>query len=131
MSIIIKPRRKFVIQQELVWSPEEVCEMSLLFIDTICTPDVVYASSEKIYKLFEDENPRIIVKHATTAYDSPPSNNAEWNDVANSFLHRIVSHPKILLYTDMVRWVVDHVDITAITFTTMKNTILGLLKLRI
>ena len=62
MSRIIKVRRKFVIQQEPVLPPEEVSEMSPLFTDTTCTMDAGSFSKEEIYKLFEDENPRIIVK---------------------------------------------------------------------
>jgi len=64
------------------------------------------------------------VKHATTIDDSPPSNNDTWNDVAYSFLHRIVARPKILPYTYMVIWVVDNLDITDKTFINMKKTVI-------
>lgn len=87
-------RRKFVIQQEPVLRPEEVSEMPRLFTDTTCTPDEGSFSWEGIYKLFKDENPRIIQKQIENADDYPPYNNDTWNDVANSFLHRIVARPK-------------------------------------
>jgi len=62
MSRLIKVRRKSVIQKEPALPLEEVSERSPLFTDTTCTPDAGSSSSEAIYELFEDENPRIIVK---------------------------------------------------------------------
>lgn len=84
-----------------------------------------------IYKLFEDENLRVIVKHTVVVDDSPPSNGVVWNDVANSLFHKIVAHPKILPYTYMVRWVVDQLEITDRTFITSRKTTIGSFKLRI
>lgn len=102
--------------------------MSPLFTNTTCTLDAGSASWETIYKLLEDENLKIIKKWDAIANDSPPSNNIPWNDVANSFLPRIVVCPKILPYTDMVRCIVDHLDITDIMFITLKKTIIGSFK---
>lgn len=102
--------------------------MSPLFTDTTCTPDVGSSSREEIYKLFEDEDLRIILKQAATTDDSLPCNIDIHNDVANSFLHRIAAHTKILPYTDMVRLVVDHLDIMDKKFITLKKKIIGSFK---
>lgn len=37
-----------------------------LFSDTTCTPDVGAFSWEAMYKLFEDENPRVVERKVTT-----------------------------------------------------------------
>lgn len=48
--------------------------------------------------------------------------------VANSFLHIIVARPKILPYIDMIRWVIDNLDITDRLFLTPKKKIIGSFK---
>lgn len=68
------------------------------------------------------------MKQTTTADESPQSNTAAWNDMVNSFLHRIVARPKVLPYTDIVRWVVDQLDITDRMFITLKKIVIGSLK---
>lgn len=102
--------------------------MSPLFTDTTCTLDVGSASWEVIYKLFEDENPRVIVKQIATIDVYPRSNDVAWNDVANSFLNIIDAYPKILPYVDTVRWVVDQLDIIYRMFITPRKIVIGSFK---
>ena len=42
---------------------------------------------------------------------SNSSSEASLIEIACSFLHRIVARPKILQYTDMVKWILESVDI--------------------
>ncbi len=38
------------------------------------------------------------------------------NDLASSFLHKIVAHAKVLPYNDLVRWVIEIINITGREF---------------
>jgi len=48
----------------------------------------------------------------TAIIDSHNSSEVSITELACSFLHKIVARPKILLYTDMVKWVLDSDEIT-------------------
>ena len=54
----------------------------------------------------------------TATAGSQGSFEASVADLACSFLHRIAARPKILPYTDMVKWVLDNVDIKNREFKT-------------
>jgi len=97
MSKVAKEKKKLAPQQQSTVPPTENANTPRLFSDTICSLDVGSVSWESIYK-----------------------------DVANSFLHRIVAQPKILPYTDMVRWVVDKFRNIERNIVTQKHTIIGL-----
>ena len=84
-------------------------EMAPLYIDTICNKDAGIAMWEGMYNLLEEENP-IVMEVATTA-GSNSSSEASITELACSFLHQIAARPKILPYTDMVKWILDNVDI--------------------
>ena len=45
-------------------------EMPSLFSDTVCNKDCSISSWEGMYKLFEDEGPRVITKISATGTDS-------------------------------------------------------------
>jgi len=77
-----------------------------------------------MYNLFEEERPIVVaVKHTTT--DTPSTSEATFSDVANSFLHRIVAWPKILPYADMIKRMIDNVNIKDKTFLTSRKMIVG------
>ena len=59
-----------------------------------------------MYRLLEEENPRIM-KVATGA-GSQHSPEASLEELACSFLHRIVATTKILPYRDMMKWILEN-----------------------
>ena len=63
-----------------------------------------------MYRLLEEENPRIIKVTAALAGASRPSE-ASLEDLACSFLHRIAASSKILPYTDMIKWILDDAEL--------------------
>ena len=85
-------------------------EMTPLYTDTTCNKDAGITTWEGMYSLLEEEDPKVMEVMATTG--SHGSSEASITDLACSFLHRIAARPKILLYTDMVKWILDSVDIT-------------------
>ena len=48
----------------------------------------------------------------TVIVDGHISSDATLTELACSFLHRIAARPKILPYTDMVKWIIDDADIS-------------------
>lgn len=84
--------------------------MTPLYTDTTCNRDANVTTWESIYNLLEKENPRLMEVTATAG--SHGSSKASIIELACSFLHRIVVRPKILPYIDMVKWILDSVDIT-------------------
>jgi len=85
-------------------------EMMPLFTDTTCTKDAGISTWEGMYSLLEEENPIVMEVKATT--DSCRSSKASITELACSFPHRIAARPKMLPYTEMVKWVLDNADIT-------------------
>ena len=85
-------------------------EMTPLYTNTTCKRDTGITTWEGMYSLLEKENPKMM--EVTTTAGSHGSSEAFITELACSFLHRIVARPKILPYTDMVKWVLDNDDIT-------------------
>lgn len=84
--------------------------MTPLFTDITCTREAGISTWEGMYSFLEEENSRVMEVKVMT--DARGSSEASLTELACSFLHRIVSRPKILPYTDMVKWVINDVDIT-------------------
>ena len=57
----------------------------------------------------------------TATTGSHGSSEASITELACSFLHRIAPRPKILPYTDMVKWVLDNADIKNRQFKTQSQ----------
>lgn len=62
-----------------------------------------------MYNLLEEDNPRVMKVTAVTGSHS--SSQASLEELACSFLHRIAARPKIIPYTDMVKWILDSAEI--------------------
>lgn len=90
--------------------------MTPLYTDATCNRDASVTTWEGMYILLEEENPK--VTEVTTTADSHGSSKASITELACSFLHRIAARPKILPYTDMVKWVLDSAEITDRQFKT-------------
>jgi len=84
-------------------------EMVPLYTDTACNRDAGIATWEGMYNLLEEENPRVM--EVTVVASSQSSSEASLEDLACSFLHLIAVRPKILPYTDMVKWILDSAEI--------------------
>lgn len=84
-------------------------EMVLLYTDMACNRDAGISMWEGMYNLLEEENPRVMEVAATAGSNS--SFEASITELSCSFLHRIAARPKILPYTDMVKWILDNTDI--------------------
>ena len=76
-----------------------------------------------MYQLLGEENPRIMV--FTVMTDGCGSSEASLTELECSFLHRIAARPKILPYMDMVKWIIDHDDISNKEFKTWNQEVMG------
>lgn len=103
--------------------PTEDSEMFPLFSDTTCNKECGSSSWEIMYKLFEDENPKVITKISTTGTKS--TSDATYFDVACSFIHKVTARPKIKHYKDMVKWVIDHLSVDDRKFKDSKGEYIG------
>lgn len=84
----------------------EVKGMEHLYTDTTCNRDAGISMWEGMYRLLEEENPRIM--KVTTVLDSHGYFKASLEELACSLLNRIASSPKIVPYTDMIKWILDN-----------------------
>ena len=98
-------------------------EMASLYADTGCNKDAGITTWEGMFNLLEEENPRVMDVAATAG--SINSSEASLTELACSFLHRIAARPRILPYTDMVKWVLDSTDITDRKFRPQGQELIG------
>ena len=104
-------------------SNSENREMDSLYADTACNKDAGITTWEGMYNLLEEENPVVLKVAATTG--SSNTLEATLKELACSFLHRIAARPRILPYTDMVKWVLDSTDISDRQFRTPTQELIG------
>lgn len=87
---------------------EKAKEMVPLYTDTTYNRNAGILTWESMYRLLEEENPKIMKVSAGTG--SQHSSEASLEELACSFLHRIAARPKILPYTDMIKWILDNAE---------------------
>ena len=92
-------------------------EMASLYADTACNKDAGITTWEGMFSFLEEEKPRVMDVSATAG--SSNYSEASLTELACSFLHWIAARPRILPYTDMVKWVLDSTDITDRQFKTL------------
>ena len=82
---------------------------------------------EDVYNLLEKEKPRVIVPKATIpdAKDSDSELETQYSALENSFLHRIAARANIFPYYDVIRWVIDNVNIQNKTFVSASGSVFG------
>ena len=102
-------------KKEIALSSENK-EMASLYADTACNKDVGITTWEGMFNFLEEENPRVMDVAATIG--SSNSSEASLTELACSFLHRVAARPRIIPYTDMVKWVLDSTNITDRQFKT-------------
>lgn len=93
-----------------------------LILDTRCL-GLGNTSWERIYNLIEADEPEELSKEATA--DSTNKSKGTLKEFTCSYLHRIAVRAKILPYTSVVRWVVEKVPVSDITFCTSDGRIFG------
>jgi len=101
----------------------EKTEMTPLFTDTTCIRDAKISTLEAMYQLLEEENLRNM--KVTVTANGHGSSEASLTELACSFLHCISTRPKILPYTDMVKWIIYHTDISDREFKTTNQQVMG------
>ena len=99
----------------------DVTTIPPLFSDTTCTIDRGTSSWEAMYNLLENEGPKKIQTEATT--NDTTSSQASYFEVASSSLHIISARPNILPYTDMVKWIIDNINISDCAFQTLRQEV--------
>ena len=102
---------------------EKTKEMAPLYTDTACNKDVGISTWEGMYRLLEEEKPRIM--KVTAVAGAPRSSEASLEDLACSFLHRIAARPKILPYTDMIKWIFDDAELKGRQFKVHGHGLVG------
>ena len=60
--------------------------------------------------------------------DASDSSEPTIEEVSNSFLQRIATRPKILPYIDIVKWIIDNLDIEDRNFLTSRGKMIGSFK---
>lgn len=78
---------------------------------------------EVLHNLLEEEHLRPLEKKATV--DAQESYDPSYFERTWSFLHRIAAQPKISPYTDMVKCVIDEVEIADRTFKNHRQVVMG------
>ena len=86
------------------------------------------ASWESIYNLLEAEEPKEIEEEKGTTDSTQKSENT-LKELANSFLHRIVACARTLPYNDLVRWVIESINIIDRSFFTADGRMFRLFRL--
>lgn len=86
----------------------EVNGMAHLYTNTTCTREAGISTWEGMYRLLEEENPKVM--KVTIVANSQGSSEASLKELACSFLHRIAKRPKILPYTNMIKWILDNTE---------------------
>src|SRR5271168_753456 len=76
-----------------------------------------------MYRLLEEENPRVI--KVDTVAGSQRSSEASLEELACSFLHRIAARPKILPYTDMIKWILHNAEMNNRQFKVQGHGLIG------
>ena len=98
-------------------------EMAPLYTDIARNRDAGIATWEGMYNLLKEENPKIREVEATAGSHS--SSEASITELAGFFLHKIAARPKILPYTDMIKWILDSTDIRDRQFKTQGQGLIG------
>lgn len=85
------------------------------------------ASWESIYNLLQAKDLEVIEEEKGTT-DSTDKLQNTFKDLAYSFLHRIATRTRILPYNDLVRWVIESINITDRAFFTADGRMFGLFR---
>jgi hypothetical protein len=93
-----------------------------IYSDTTALLTDSIKSWAQVYEILEDEK-SIPSDESSEGEDVLTINKLK--EVAKSELHKVAARPKLLPYTDMIRWALDHVDISTRTICSHQRTIVG------
>ena len=88
----------------------EKSQRTPLFTDTTCNREGGTSTWEAMYNILEEVQPRILEEKIIV--DGHDSLDASMLETTRSFLRHIATRPKIIPYTNMVKWVIDEADIS-------------------
>jgi hypothetical protein len=77
---------------------------------------------KQVYEILEQENSLFF---DDSSGEEDESFAAKLRQVAKSELQKVATRPKLMLYTDMISWALEHVDISTITIYSHQKTIIG------
>ena len=123
MSRSVKPIRKILVQHQLVGLAPEVTEILGYFL-TGHAPVMLGSLVGRPCIRFLNMKGQKSQKRTVTAEDRVLVSEITYSDVANSFLHRIGTRQSIFPYMDMIRWVIDHMNIAARNFMTHRQMVI-------
>lgn len=132
---LVRANKNMLVQPPIELFLEEIDEkLSYFFLisDIVCRMDSGILSWNEMCKLLEEELPKEYYStpiKVTTKQGSNKTSQTTTQATAKYRLHRIVSHPKLLPYIDMIHWVVENASITKIQFVTSRDTIISSFKL--
>ena len=84
-------------------------------------------SLEGVYNVLEAEGPTIIQEGRATT-DSNKKLESTVKELASSYLHKIAARANVFPYNDLVRWVIESINITDTTFFTSGGRMFGSFK---
>ena len=85
---------------------------------------------EGVYNLLESENPKVTIAKVSVPDEDNSDSDSEITErtLANSFLHRIAAREKIIPYYDVIRWVINSVEIKDRMFISASGASFGSFK---
>jgi hypothetical protein len=99
---------------------EEPNPNSNIFLDTTTHLTDVIKTWKQVYEILEQEN-SLYSDDSSGGEDESTTNNLR--QVAKSELHKVAAWPKLMPYTDMISWALEHVDILTRTIHNHQKTI--------
>jgi hypothetical protein len=93
-----------------------------IFSNTTAHLTVVIKSWKQVYEILEKENS---LHSDESSREEDESTTNKLRQVANLELHKVITRPKLLPYTYMIHWSLDHVDILTRTIYSHQKTIVG------
>jgi hypothetical protein len=101
---------------------EEPNPNSDILSDTTARLTDVIKSWKQVYEILEQENSLYSDDSSGGEDESIAS---KLRQVAKSELHKVAARPKLMPYTDMISWALEHVDIPTRTIYSHQKTIVG------
>lgn len=93
-----------------------------LISDTTCL-GLTRTTQHGTYNLIEAEGP--MVTEVEILYDNTSKSDANLNNLADSFLHRIAAREQVLPYIDVIRWAIQELPIINRLFETADGRVFG------
>ena len=80
---------------------------------------------ERMYRTSTEELQGIMISLTTNEEGAKVIIDTSFQDSTKSYLHKVVSHPRILLYIDIIQWATKFDDIPSHQIITSQSTVVG------